>query len=287
MSKKVDEKSAQFADQSRNYLILRSTYGKVGIHCFMQPMKNRMGQFPTCVRRVDSNGDMILSTEDKNNLSDSDYILFPEDHVFDITDGMILDLEKPYDKAVWECIKDSPFIAPSRDAKDASGNLLIDGTMGWDSPNPRYGVAELYVDRPGVAETKKVTRRKLIWEACQHIYTDEKGAEGRAKHALLLGKRMIGIPDAEVTNFLLDIAEKTPERVINVYTGSDMNLRLLFIDAREKQVIILRNKIYSYHDTAILGATDDAVITWMKDPHNKATLELIRRETYPELYAKE
>ena len=86
MSKKVDEKSAQFADQSRNYLILRSTYGKVGIHCFMQPMKNRMGQFPTCVRRVDSNGDMILSTEDKNNLSDSDYILFPEDHVFDITD---------------------------------------------------------------------------------------------------------------------------------------------------------------------------------------------------------
>jgi hypothetical protein len=34
----------------------------------------------------------------------------------------------------------------------------------------------------------------------------------------------------------------------------------------------------------LLGATDDAVITWMKDPKNVKTLELIKHDTYPDLY---
>ena len=41
-----------------------------------------------------------------------------------------------------------------------------------------------------------------------------------------------------------------------------------------------------YGDT-LLGATDDAVITWMKDPKNNKLLQLMMEETYPDMYPTE
>ena len=54
-----------------------------------------------------------------------------------------------------------------------------------------------------------------------------------------------------------------------------------------KNVIIYKNKLYTYGDNIVLGATDDAVLNWMKVPANKAILELIRKDTYPEIYKNE
>jgi hypothetical protein len=42
-----------------------------------------------------------------------------------------------------------------------------------------------------------------------------------------------------------------------------------------------------YGDDIILGANDDAVITWMKDPKNRKIVELIKKDTYPEMYQQE
>ena len=66
-----------------------------------------------------------------------------------------------------------------------------------------------------------------------------------------------------------------------------MSLRILFMEARDKKVIIVKNKLYVYGDDVVLGATDDAVITWMKDPKHKKILELIRRDVFPEQYKSE
>ena len=53
-------------DPSRNIIILRSVWGKVGMKYFIQPSKNpKTGRYADCVRRVDSNGDMILSDADR------------------------------------------------------------------------------------------------------------------------------------------------------------------------------------------------------------------------------
>ena len=103
--------------------------------------------------------------------------------------------------------------------------------------------------------------------------------------AKLLGRNMRNAPDADVEDFLMNIASKDPEKIINLYTGDDIALRLLFIDAKDKRVIYVKNKVYLYSENQIpLGASDDAVITWMKSPQNRRTLELIKRDTYPELY---
>lgn len=275
---------AKKSDLVSNVIVLRSVYGKVGIKYYIQPCKDpKTGRLPDCVKPVDSRGDIIITDKEKN--SGKYYI--KENETFVIEDGTTFNLDEEVDNAKWEAIKNCILIAPERFAKDASGNYLIDGTVGWTSKKPRYGVAELYVDRPGYESAQRVSKKKKIHNAATLIIDDQRGAEGRLLAAKLLGKNMTNMPDADVEDYLLMIAEKDPDKIINLYTGGDTSLRLLFVEAKDKRIIYIKNKLYLYADNIVLGATDDAVITWMKDPRNRKTLELIRKDTYPDLYPQE
>lgn len=267
----------------KNIIVLRSVYGKVGQIYYIQPVKDpKTGRYPDCVRRINSMGDMIMSDDDRN----SGRVLVPENKVYEVQDGLQLNLEDPYDNAEWECIKYAPIIAPSRDARDSKGNLLIDGEIAEGKTHARYGVAELYVEAPGVEVAKKVSTLKLRHDAEEYIFDDARGAEGRVFIARLLGKNMKNAPDSEVTEYLLGIAAKDPKKIIDVYSGSDTGLRLLIIEAREKNVIVVKNKVFTYADEIILGVSEDSVLAFLKDPKNKKVLELIKRDTYPEMEAK-
>ena len=267
-------------DPSRNIIILRSVWGKVGMKYFIQPSKNpKTGRYADCVRRVDSNGDMILSDVDRN----SGKYFVKEDETFTIEDGTVFNLDDEYQNAEWEAIRYCPLIAPDRYAKDNNGNLLIDGVMDYSAKKPRYGVAELYVYKPGAAAASRVSRKKLIHKAINFILDDTLGLEGMLTKAKLLGKRMNNAAASDVEDFLIKKAEKDPESIIDLYTGSDTQLRLLLIDAVDAKVILVRDRVYMY-DTTILGASDKAAISWMKQPKNQRILELIRKDTYPHLY---
>lgn len=271
------------ADVFDNYVVLRSVFGDVGQKYFINPMRNpKTGRFPDHIRRVDSKGDMIISDADKNG----ETILIPENRVYVVTSGTTYNLNDPYQKADWEAIQFCPMIAGSRDATDNNGNLLIDGPKAeGKARGTRYGSAELYVERPGAETVKRVTKKRLIHEADSFIYGDPKGSEGRLLMAKLLGKSMRNAPDADVTDYLLEISHTEPEKILKLYRGDDLQIRLLFIEAKEKHVIYTKDKVYLYSEQQIsLGATDDAVILWMKQPQNIKLLELIKRDTYPEFY---
>lgn len=263
------------ANETDNIIVLRSVFGKVGQKYFLNPVRDpQTGRYPDCVRPVDSKGDMLLRGE-----GDKGKCLIAENRVFIIEDGKTFDLTDPWQAAEWYSIQHCPMIAMSRDQRDKNGNLVIDGD------SKRYGGAELYVERPGYETNKRVNKRRLIHDAEEYIIKDPQGAAGRLKMAKLLGRNMRNAPDADVEDFLMNIASKDPEKIINLYTGDDIALRLLFIDAKDKRVIYVKNKVYLYSENQIpLGASDDAVITWMKSPQNRRTLELIKRDTYPELY---
>lgn len=278
------EKTTTKADLISNVIVLRSVYGKVGIKYFIQPCKDpKTGRYPNCVKPVDSHGDIIITDAERN----SGKYFIKETDTFVIEDGTSFNLDDEIDSAKWEAIKNCILIAPDRYAKDSNGNYLIDGTVGWKSKKPRYGVAELYIDRPGYESAQRVSKKKKIHNAASFILDDPKGSEGRLLIARLLGKSMTNMPDADVEDYLLSVAEKDPDKIINLYTGDDTNLRLLFIEAKDKKVIYIKNKLYLYADNVVLGATDDAVITWMKDPKNRKTLELIRKDTFPDMYPQE
>lgn len=66
-----------------------------------------------------------------------------------------------------------------------------------------------------------------------------------------------------------------------MYTNGDTALKLLMIDARERNVIRKQDGLFVYGES-VLGATEDAMMLYFKTPSNKAVLDMIKKEVYPE-----
>lgn len=269
-------------DLKSDIVVLRSVWGKRGQKYYIQPQKNSKGQYPDCVRKVNSEGDMILKPGDNPDF------LIPEDRIFTLQDGTTFNLNDPYQAAEWAAIENCFLIAPSRFAKGADGNYLIDGTPDIVSNSnygakSRYGRAELYVEKPGLESEQKVTRARLELKAINFIY--QYGYEDWLTFAKVLGRNMENQPVPDVEYFLISVAKKTPEKIIEICSGGDLANRVLFMTAKEKGVIRKRNGMYIYGEDGdlILGASEEAVIDWMRQPKNKKTLELIRKDAFPEL----
>jgi hypothetical protein len=269
-------------DLKSNIVVLRSVWGKRGQKYYIQPQKNSKGQYPDCVRKVNSDGDMILKHGDNPDF------LIPEDRIFTLQDGTTFNLNDPYQAIEWQAIENCFLIAPSRFAKDSNGNYLIDGTPDIVSNSnygakSRYGRAELYVERPGLEAEQKVTRAKLEVQAVNYIY--QYGYEDWLTFAKVLGRNMENQPVPDVEFFLISVAKKTPEKIIEICSGGDLANRVLFITAKENGVIRKKNGMYMYGEDGdlILGASEEAVIDWMRQPKNKKTLELIRKDAYPDM----
>lgn len=259
-------------------ITVRSAYGKLKEYHF-QPCKQRNGLNQPFVRKVrynaDGSSEMILSEADMRDPKSVYFI--PEDMDIVVTDGTTFDLSDPLQRNKWLAIKDSDLIVPTRDAKDEHGNLIIDGDK------RRYGLAELWVDVPGEQSEKSVNRKKLITKAWTYIENDS--VSGRLTKCKLLGRVMRNAPDSDVMDYLYQKAEKSPATVIELYTSSDMALKLLIIDAKDRNKIIKKNGMFMYGDN-ILGATDDAVIQFCKTPANKKVLDMLKADVYPE-YARQ
>lgn len=97
----------------------------------------------------------------------------------------------------------------------------------------------------------------------------------------LLGRNMRNAPLADAQAYLLETADKSPDRIIDLYTGQDSGLQLLLLDAKEKNIVVKVNGWYMYGDTN-LGATDEAVLMFLKTPMNKPMLDALKRHVYPE-----
>lgn len=270
-----------------NIIVLRSVYPKANIKYYIQPCRDKIsGQFPKCIKKVTKEGDMIMSEAERDAYSEGKVAFFPENHTFIIMDGKTYNLDNMWEAAEWEAIKNCSLIAPDRNARDATGNLIIDGPISTPNKPTRNGIAELYIDRPGLDAQRRVTKRQLKHQAESFIFEDERGADGQRNMARILGKDMSNQPIADVIDYLCRIADSNPQKIIDLYTGGDISLRLLFIEAKEKNVIYQKNRVYLYGDNVVLGATDDAVLAWMKNPKNLQVLDLIKRDTYPDYYVQ-
>lgn len=254
-------------------ITLRSPYKVKEYH--FQPLKGANGMNLPFVKKVrydhNGNSEMILSEAERNDPKSAYFI--PEDMDIVVTEGTTFDLDNPYENNLWEAIKDSELIAPTRDSRDANGDLIIDGNR------YRYGRAELYVDIPGEQSERSVKKRMLVTKAWMYIEQDS--VDGRLTKCKLLGKNLKHAPSSDVQDYLYTEAEKNPEKIIDLYTNGDTALKLLCVDAKEKGVVKKVGGLYTYGES-VLGATDDAMILFFKTAANKGILDLIKRETYPE-----
>ena len=73
-------------------ITLRSVFDKANIKYCIQPCKNKYGQYPSCIKKVNSQGDMIMSENERNAYSEGKAAFFPENHIFIITSGKTYNL---------------------------------------------------------------------------------------------------------------------------------------------------------------------------------------------------
>lgn len=259
-------------------ITLRNVYGREKRY-FLQPSKQKNGTNLPFVKKVRYNesgdSEMILSPNELNDPM-RDYFI-PEDMLIEVYSGKTFDLDDPMDKNLWECIKDNPVIAPERDARDHNGVLLIDGTQ------ERYGRADFYIEREGAASQKRVSRIQLVTKA--YTFIEQDTAAGRLTKCKLLGKAMRNQPDTDIQDYLYTRAEKNPNEIIELYTGSDQALKLLVIDAKDNRVLEQQNGVWMFGDT-LVGVTDEAIILFLKNTDNKGILDNIKALTYPNLALK-
>ena len=258
-------------------IVIRSVF-KI-TKCKMNPaIDPKTGRLPDHVRRVNSDGDIIYKDGDlSNKKTDKDLEPISELDVIEIYDGKEFDLTDIHDRSQWEAIKYSPLIAEERYQKDENGKYVIDGDAN------RYGAAEFYIERPTLESQSLNNKRQMIHNAQAFLFSDSRDAI--YIKARLMGAKMNGSPYDEVLDFLLKESEKNPKKVIDLYTGSDMRLRIIFVTAVDKGIIRYNSGVYSYNNTSI-GLTDESCLIWLKQSTNADTLKAIEMETFPENFIK-
>jgi hypothetical protein len=271
--------------EESNLIVIKSSFNKTPGQVYkIAPCPDPKGKMADCVRKVDAHGDMILSETDKQSLSKGKVFL-PENEPIVVQHGTTFDLNDPLQSAQWEAIKNSKMIAKERSARDENGNYIIDGGKSivdhYDNPRGRYGLAELYIERPGKAAETRVSIAKLIHKAESLIFDDT------LQHQILIcklfEKDMSHAHPSDVEEYLLTQARKYPEKLIKFYSAEESSIRLLILTAKEKAIIVTKQDGMYYADIK-LGSNLDLATERLKA--DKTMREEIKRETYPELEKK-
>lgn len=266
-------------------VVLNSSFNKVPGQVYkIAPCPDSRGVMPSCVRKVDVHGDMILSNEDKAALNKG-AVFIPENEAIIVTHGTTFHMDNPVEAAQWEAIKNSKLIAKELRETDSQGVSLIEGARSivdkYNNAKGRYGLAELYIERPGAAAQIKINKAKLIHQAEGLVFNDS--LDHQVLICRLFEKDMSHAHPSDVEEYLLAQATKYPEKLIKYYSAEESSTRLLILTARDKGVITTRQDGMYYADIK-LGSSIDLVVERLK--LDKTIKEEIKKETFPELEKK-
>jgi len=196
-----------------------------------------------------------LSEDEKRN---RDYYVEPETLKLKIKDGKVFDLSKIVDRLNWEWVKYCPEIVMSYEEAQMSGIEV-----------------RLYVQIQEVESQKTLSRINLKLKALNLVDADE--AMNYSARTRLLGMDMRGQTSLSQKEFLMEEAERHPQKVINVYNSDTIGIRLLVLNALDKGIITYDQSIYSYN-TVSLGMSEDAVVEFLTRTVNRPVRDLVQQD---------
>lgn len=245
---------------------LRSRFGPNHAGMSISPVKNPLTrEYPSCVRNVDSSGNIILGKDD-NPL---DYFVRTTDRFF-IKDGDEFDLSNPIKAKQWEAIKFSDLIFDNKGKFDENGKMLV-------GPEEKVGPQAVYYVERIIEDTRKrnSASRKLN-KALNYIFNASRDA--LRIRAMLLGKYIKDAYDEEIEEFLTEIAKKDADKIISLFESNDTKYLIAFTYAKQKGILRQKAGLYTYNDNDIIGRDADSCIDFMKNPKNKLITDRILRE---------
>jgi len=186
---------------------------------------------------------------------------------FVLKDGVTFNLNDEAQAITWSWVKHSSCIAPSEEA--------CQHTPG----------AEFYVYLENEVANKNITRRELKYKAIECILKDN--SVNYPIRAELLGVNMDYAKPSVIKDFLLDQAETTPEKILKIYEGADVSLRLLLLKARKNNIIQVDDAGFYRYGTVVLGMSEKTAVDWLGDKSHKHVVEMLEKEVNPEYFVKD
>ena len=203
-----------------------------------------------------------LSEEDKRKLT---HWAEPTSK-FIVKDGVTFNLNDEAQRITWEWVKHSPCIA-------------LDEETCQHTPG-----AEFYIYLENEEASKSVSRKELKYKAIKCVLDDN--SMNYPMRAELLGINMDYAKSSVIKDFLLEQAETVPEKVIAIYEGKDVSIRLLLLKARKQDLVKIDESGFFRYGNVVLGMSEKAAIDWLQDKNNKHLVEMLEKETNPEYFEK-
>jgi hypothetical protein len=186
---------------------------------------------------------------------------------FVIKDGVTFNLNDEAQRITWEWVKHSPCIAPNEEA--------CQHTPG----------AEFYVYLENEVAAKNITRRELKYKAIECILKDN--SVNYPVRAELLGVNMDYAKPSVIKDFLLDQAELTPEKILKIYEGADVSIRLLLLKARKNGIVVVDDAGFYRYGSVVMGMSEKTAVDWLGDKSHKHIVEMLEKEVNPEYFVDE
>ena len=180
--------------------------------------------------------------------------------------GLRFDLNNLVDRINWAWIKHLDCLAMSfKEAQESKAT--------W------------YVHIEGREAEVSVAAKELRFKAMEYVINDP--VVNYANRALLLNFDMSGETPSVIKDFLLEVAEKEPKKILHIYRDKSMKINLLYAQAKQKGIIVesTSDGVVKYGVT-ILGVSPESAIAFLQN--NEDLLELLERDVKPEYFkAKE
>ena len=176
--------------------------------------------------------------------------------------GYIFDLNKEVDRINWAWAKHLPCIAMSFKEAQMSKALFYVHIEGREA------------EASNSLKENKFKAMKYVMEGPQSNWVNR---------ALLLGLDMEGENPAVIKEFLLETAEKSPEKILHIFRDKGMKINLLYAQAKKMGIITesTTDGVVKYGVT-ILGVSPEAAIAFLQN--NEDLLELLERDVKPEYF---
>lgn len=185
-----------------------------------------------------------------------------------LQNGKSFDLDDKVGKMQWDWIQWCPVIAEDFAACQKSPRALF------------------YIDNEEREAQKDLSEAETILKAMNYIQTDK--PSNYKTRVRLLGLNMDEDPELTIKNYLMKMAQKfdSAHKIIDVYENNELGVQLLFLQARDKNIIQQKNGAFLFGQT-VLGISEDSVLEYLKDPANRSVVDQISKETNPEQYKNE
>lgn len=166
-----------------------------------------------------------------------------------ITDGLTLNLNDETDRIDWEWIKECREISLDRYSALGDPNVLF------------------YVDQPDREVDERISKFDTVLEA--GIIVKDASQVRKAEICRYLGFHTAGLPPKDILDYLADIAQKKPEKIIKANEDPQFKQKIFLFSLIDANIVKKdKNGIYRYGDI-VLGLNVDAALVWLNDKANR------------------